>query len=287
MKQFLVLLFFFVPFVLSRSTNDLETVKCVTDYLKSVDVIPSDSRVQPDTLCFDLITVTKANMIDRFRLEIMAEQELRAETDCILKGLTKSDLGNKLLLLFVSERSEEGVESEKEGTVKRIEDEMARDTFNQLLKCRDNSLHNEIFDDIFKNETEEIDPQEDYCVRKRIIDNNLLSIDNAKLQLNPQNIDTSNIDCDEIYKNALKTAEDELAEGLLKGTQGEGDYKFEQSTVTCVLGVIREGNFINSVLQFDYMKELNLNDAQKDQARELVGTFMVRLSQGASKCFRN
>jgi hypothetical protein len=106
-----------------------------------------------------------------------------------------------------------------------------------------------------------------------------------KLNPNPKNLDKSTIDCNVLYQKALKDAEDELVKALMDDDSNENTSKIEPTEVTCLLTVVREGNYIDQMLQYDYVKEYQLDSTKKTEMREQFVKVMTKLAGDASKCF--
>ena len=81
-------------------------------------------------------------------------------------------------------------------------------TTKHLLTCCLPQRFATIFDDNSNNELQsegeilgksKSSPEEDYCVRKHVIDNHLMTLDGLTLIPNPNNIDASDIKCDVLF----------------------------------------------------------------------------------------
>lgn len=113
---------------------------------------------------------------------------------------------------------------------------------------------------------------EKYCMRKHVVDNNLLSIANLTLDINPENIDTSNVECNILFPEVAK----KFGAAWLE-REGIED-------TTCFLDVFHEENFIDRVLQFEFTRELNLNDENKIEFRNELVKFNMNWALKATKC---
>lgn len=289
MKLFVsVFLFCVVPLIESRSVGGRETDTCIADYLKSKGLIGDEfGSTRPlHPFCETIVEVTKNHVMQSVYLEVATDKDMRNEADCVIETLKQSDFSNNLLAIYVYETAD-NVDAEK---LKETKGKITRATFKSFMKCQASKKFGQIFDSLLEPEStseEETDPKEDYCIRKHIIDNQLLKTDRYKLKMNPQNLDTTTIDCAVLYQKALKDAEDELVQALLEEDSSESDQnsKLTPSDANCILNVIREGNYIDQMLHFDYIKEFNLNDASKNELRGRFVDVMSRLAEDSSKCF--
>lgn len=293
MKRLLVLVFCVVPLINGRSTGGRETDTCIADYLKSKGLVGDEfgSAKPLNPLCSVIVEVTKTNILDSVKREIMNDKDMQKESECVMESLKNSDFGNSLLLIYVYETSDNLASEEMQKKLNLAKSQVTHATFNSFMSCQAEKKFTQVFDDLVNGDNsseEETDEQEDYCIRKHIIDNNLINKNHLKLQLNPKNIDTAGVDCNVLYQKALKDAEDELVKALLDDDSSEestGNTKIDPSAVSCVLNAVRKGNFIDQMLHFDYIREYDLTSAKKEELRLEFVNVMTRLAKESSECF--
>lgn len=257
---------------------------------------PSSAEVSLNPLCSAIVEVTKNNILQGVREELLSDNEMSGEIDCIMKSLRRSDFSNSLLLLYVYETAaEETDDSARTEKMHQAQIKVTRATFDSFMTCQAEKKFGQLFDDLLNEESsseEEIDPKEDFCVRKHIVDHKLIHVGNHNLNLNPKNLDPSTFDCEALYQKALKDAEDELVKALLEENSSEEKDDSENTKptsqqVSCILEVIRERNFIDQMLQYDYVKEMKLDETKQRKMRQNFINVMTRLADSASKCFLN
>lgn len=293
MKSLLMFVFCFVPLIDARSLGGRETDTCIADYLKSKNLVGEEfgSNRPLNPFCSAIVEITKVQILESVMVEVMSDKEMRKEGDCIMKGLRESNFGDNLLAVYVYETSEHAHEPKTAAKLKKLQDEITRTTLNSYMACQLGNKFGELFDDILNGDDssqEQIDPQEDYCIRKHIIEHKLIKNEHVKLQINPKHLDISNIDCNVLYQKALKDAEDELVHAMLDGDSQEDNEvksKVEPTETNCLLDVIRSGNFIDQMLQYDYIKEFSMSATTKSQLRSEFIRVMTKLAENASKCF--
>lgn len=293
MKLFLLVLCL-VPLISARSTKGRETDACIADYLKSQGLLGDEFGTdQPlSQLCTSIAQVTKSAILNSVGVRIAEDGEMRKEETCIMDSLKKSDIGNLLLIVYVYESTpdvNEAVKTEKE---KIIQNDITKATLQAFIACQAENKFGQIFDEMVNEDSsssEEEDPKEDYCTRKHVVDNKLIALEGVTLDLNPKNVDLKNIDCHLHYQKALHTAEKELVQALMDEDSSE-EKDDEKSQVylsgsTCLLEVVRNGKYIDQMLQYDYLKELNLSPPKMSAMRKNFIDVMTRLAQSASQCF--
>lgn len=289
MKLLLVVIFCAVPLINAKSVKGRETSTCIADYLKSVGLIPADfgaasESSAPSQLCLSIVEVTKSQILQNFRLELLTDKDMKTHADCIIGGLKKSDFANNLLIVFVLQTFE-GIDDKLQTEMSNLtETKVNRATFDAYLLCEANVKFGELFNGLVDGSSseEEVDPKEDYCVRKHIKDNNLSYVD---IPVNPKNVDTSNLDCTALYQKAIKEGEEELTKTLLEDDSSEEGYKITPSNASCLMDAVKKGNYFEKMLQFQYIKELNLDGTKKEEMRDKFVMIMTKLAEAASKCF--
>lgn len=278
-----------VPLIDGRSIGGRETDTCIADYLKSKGLIGDEfGSTRPlNSFCEAIVEITKNHVMQSVYLEVASDKDMRQEADCVMESLRKADFGNNLLVIYVYETTD-NVDAQK---MKVAQGKVTSATFESFMTCQASKKFGQVFDSLLEPESsseEETDPKEDYCIRKHIIDNKLMNTDRYKLKVNPQNLDTSEIDCSVLYQKALQEAEDELVQALLDNDSSEEnkvESKISSTDVACILGKVREGNYIDQMLHFDYIKEFDLDSAGKNELRNQFVDVMSRLAESSAKCF--
>lgn len=276
-----------------RSVGGRATDTCITDFLASKGLVDPElaSADPPSQLCSAIVEVTKGLLLKGVREEIVKDEDMNPEIDCIMENLKNSDFSNYLLVMYVYEAAEGLSGNKKIEVMEVLHMNLTKTTFDSFINCQAVSKFGPIFDAILVDESsseEEMDVKEDYCVRKRVADYKLIDMDQVKIEINPKNIDVSDIDCNVLYQKALKDGEDELVKSLLEDGSSEEDQdskKLEPTNVACLIGVIREDNYIDQMLPFDYIKEMNLGTAKKKEMRDKFIKIMTKLAKDSSKCF--
>lgn len=293
MKLFVVFAFYAVLHVEGRSTKGRETDTCIADYLKSKGLVEAayGSNRPLNPFCTAIVELTKGHILESVRLEVLSDVDMRKESECIMESLKHSDFGNNLLVLYVYETLDGIREEDRAMKMKLAQSKVSHATLNSFMKCQAGKKFGQIFDALFDIDSgsseEDIDPKEDFCIRQHIIENHLVNPKLA-LKLNPKGLDTSDIDCNILYPKALEDAEDELVKALLEEDsveENELKSSLNPDEVSCLLDVIRGGNYINKMLHFDYVKEYDLDHETRMELRGEFIIVMTQLAESAAKCF--
>ena len=295
MRFLFALIFCVFPLNNAKSTLPRETTECIVDYLRSVGLLLASPGLnyEPSQVCISAIQIRRNQNLENLRTSVLSNDDISGKTDCIMEGMKNLDVENFLLLVNVLDtlKEEEKLDKKKSISATFINDYSE----TTIMLCLAGDKFNEAFDSLFieekksSSEEEEFDPKEDYCIRKYVVENNLTSVENVSLLVNPQKINTTGIDCNVLNQKALKGAEEKAVKSFIEGfTSDKDDNSVELSPtkIACVLKFIREENYIDKMLQFDYLQEMNLNVQEKEQLRNYFSVEMMKLFRFTSrKCF--
>lgn len=288
MKFLFVLIFCVLPLINAKSTLPRETTTCIADYLKSIGMLSASPGLnyEPNQVCISAVQIRRSQNLEKFQSLVLSDEEVSEKSDCIMEKMKKSSLENILLLADVLDTLEEEEKLEKTKFMKNAFISKYSDT---ILLCLTGDKFNEAFEALFEKSSseEESDPKEDYCIRKYVVENNLISAENVSLPINPQNIDTTGIDCNVLNQKALKDTEEKIIKGFTEEFNSDKDdnsIELNPNMIACVQQLIRQGNYIDKMLQFDYLQEMNLNGQDKEQLRNYFNVVMIKLAQNTVKC---
>ena len=264
-----------------------ETDACITEYLKNASLINIDEDAIGATplspKCEFIVEDYKEKIMNGTRKWIMSDSEMADEETCILATLKKSDYQDMILLSHVYQNPliiDDDARLEK---LEVIRTQIIRSGIKAFITCESPRKFGEIFDDFFGDDTNESDDDfssEDFCIRKRINENKLIAIHDVHLEANPKNLDASTIDCEALIQKSVKEAEGDL----LKMLQGDDPSEIEAIETTCLLKIVREGNYLDQLIQFDYVRELKLSETMKNDMRDKFVKIMTRLAKSSTKC---
>lgn len=282
-----------VTLVESRPVREINL--CIASYLKSngYQIEGSGTETELNPLCTVIVEVVKSQILSNFKREI-DQNDAKVSSECIINAMNRQGFADEALMLVIVE--EMSIDEEKKNALKMSTQKKVADfVFNSYITCDGEKKFSEEFEKLFDDDTtsasdEKPDEQEDYCQRHHIIKQGLIKVKGVKLIENPNKLDTTAIDCQKIYKKSLKEAEDELIEHITgkESNEDDNERQTESSAVTinndCLLKVIRNENFIDRMIPFDYMRELSLLPEQRHQFKEQFVHTMKQLSLHTRKC---
>lgn len=288
MNKLLAIVICVVPLIHARSLEGRPTDTCVADYLKSKSLLESEhgSENPVSPLCLSIIQVTKQTIMKGVRENLEHDEKFKNDSNCAIESMRKTDFADQMLLVYFleSNQKDQKVNEILEKTQKHVNEIILR----AFIDCEAVKKFSEAFEELFEDKSsseEEIDDKEDFCIRKHIVKNNLINMKNLKLEVNPKNIETSEIDCNVLYQKALKDAEKELVQALAENSSEENDDSSDVAKLEhCLLKVIRKEHFIDQMLQFDYVKEFDLNPETRGELKSHFIDVMTQLSFKSIKC---
>ena len=291
MKKLLVFVFCVVPLIDARSLEGRETDKCVADYLKSRKLISSEfgSENPVNLLCSVVVQTTQQRIMKNVEEIIFEDENMRNETDCMIELMQQGKFADDMLVIYFYETLDIAASPKIQDKIKEAQRKGNEITINSFISCGAEEKFGKSFEELFNDQSsseEKTEDKEDYCIRKHVVDNNLINKNHLKLEVNPKNLDISEIDCNVLYQKGLKEAEDELVKVFMDNSSEEDDNSEENpNAAVCLLKVIRKENFIDKMLKFDYIKEFTLTPEIKLKLRSEFIELMTKISLKTVKCF--
>lgn len=195
--------------------------------------------------------------------------------------LEESDLSDRFIF-YIWETSGDVDESEKAEKKKPVQDLTESLITESFFKCNLQRTLRRVYEG-FSEEKDYLkrgrEMKENYCIRKYVIDTNLINLKNISIEINPKNVDTTNIDFNMLIKNSLKTTGEDLVNALLE------DYSRASVKAACLLEDVREGRFAKQLLQFEYLTQLDLDEEQEEELEGGFDDMSKALAESLVKCF--
>jgi hypothetical protein len=202
----------------SRPSNEATSVNCLMDYLREKNKLDSDfpSTNSGIALCSTAMTITVSAVKDKIEGSIKEKPELKST--CLIDSLNQENFMDDFILRDLIVTSNLLNEEKREEKFKVVQAKLKKTLEDAAKKCDSDPAYAGLFGEILqiKNETMPV-LIHNYCTTKFVKDSNLISLENV--EENPNNIDTTNINCDEIIenlkdKNEAKVRKDLRAESI-------------------------------------------------------------------------
>lgn len=150
--------------------------------------------------------------------------------------------------------------------VKKIQD-------RSIIRCKSSEDFGRIFDEFFdKNDqkTSKFDGDLEYCVRDYLVSRNLVSNSSFEFVLNPRNVRTELINCNEKVNELL-------------------DYSYKNKTIVlskndCEMKAYREMNFMDYMLKGNLLSQLKLTNSDKNTEKQNFINTMIEITYKIKSC---
>lgn len=132
------------------------------------------------------------------------------------------------------------------------------------------------------------DDEDDFCLRKYVINNKFMKIEGVQIEENPKNINnTSAIDCEEKIKNFMKKVAEDIANDEYSEYSRYSDLAQSDKERNCFTKAHSELVF-QMIYSFSYLDEeimKKLNENQKKQISEELAKMFIKSNEDFIACF--
>lgn len=142
---------------------------------------------------------------------------------------------------------------------------------NVIEKCVEESLFKSNFHNSFKS----LSPQTMYCLRRYIIEKDLIDTRKIKVNLNPLKINLAGIKCKPLVKVQFEHVENEF-----KSLFGN----VSQEKVQCMIGKFQENKYGDIIVAIKLLKDFKITDYQVKKYRVLFEKMMDNFSVIVKDC---
>lgn len=257
------------------------TFNCYAEYLKRHGLLGSDYKSDPFNgeaeLCDIVLSSTTAGVYSALLEEFSQVDEFKSSAECIVEGLRKAKWSDLDIKEQVYEFMDTLSAEEKAAKIQELKLLQGRISSEAIISCMADKEFGELFEQIFRKDEQE-DFGGDYCARAYVVDNQLVDTNIYKIELNPKNLKTQEIQCGEIIYKNFKAAEEELREHLLKDV-GENSEKVE-----CFIKQYHQHRYFNKTLAIELLGEINISNDRKLIEKESFIKFMIEVTKTLSKC---
>lgn len=236
---------------------------CLVQYLQRKGKLDNNfiSAEKPSPNCRFVMPLTKIVVRKTFTDRI--DKEIPDRSECLIAKFDNQETLDLLIKISVIQESE--VKAELESTRNALHDDLK----NIMAHCETNDeSFAAIFNDYLGNKNETLEVlQQDYCMSKYVADHKILNLNNV--ELNPSQVETSNLDCNQIVEKHRNESEKELTDKISTLPNG-------QRILKCVMDAYKNGSIFYSGIALKVLYNL-------DVPKELKESEKVRLTQKLSE----
>lgn len=268
----------------AASINEGRKYTCIVNYLRVKGVIGLEFGTTENTLdsrCVSIVENAKVIELKYLKEQLTAGEGESDEilADCIVEELRRKGFEKSALLRFVYEIAPQYTSHQRDDRINDIEAQINRDIYKSNILCNADNSYRGLFDDDGDENDVKLTPREDYCIRRYIVENDLVKVKGVKLDV--VELDKE-VDCTKKLVKALIKMENNFLNDFID--QNEEDEQLRAIQRDCFLKATHEGDFLKRTLVFDYMKELTLTPRQRGQMKNGYVKLLTEFAEKSAEC---
>lgn len=276
-NRFLLLLTV-VAATLGHAIPEKSSIGCMVKYLKTNKLMGSGrttgymNSVHSDVVinstdCESGIENFRSNFYETIATELREDEDTASVVDCVIAHLRKVQFAEVSMKKYVYENSERMSRRNRRKATKAIDYTLEKKLQTAMTVCVSDEIFGGLFDEIYAgaNETssdEEVNDEEEYCLKKYLVDHDFVNTSIHTINLNPKNIDTTSVDCDDV----TETAVEELIQSLEEEFQDE-ILVVTKKTKRCIRRVVTKHGFVGNILRVGFYGEIGLTEEVRIEER--------------------
>jgi len=276
--------------------TEAEKYECVANFLKSKNLLDKHFKYVPQfnqLECGTIVTDLKDIIIDE-TLERVSESSTDEESEeskdmrklyqdnsaCIRGQLNSIGYSELMMKIYVYQHSKRTSNNQKKKLSSATEAEATKKLAIAISLCISEQVFGELFDNLMTNNTEEVetleDKQNDYCIRKYVIDKELIDTDKFTVTINPDNIEL-NFTCASRIGSIFEDLKKIIQDGFEIPNQSKKQAR-------CLNKTIKSENGIEYIAKISVLSEIQMaDDLRKELRSEFVQT-IKKLHMRMIKC---
>ena len=261
------------------SSNKEQTVDCMKDHLHKKNKLDSDFSIPISTnyLCSDVLNTVSTTVEMVFNLKI--KKRLNSTSTCVSKALKNKGFYDDLILRDLLLHSNEFNEEKRMKKFNDVENKLNKNFENAIKTCDSDPSNAGLFSEILqiKNDSFAV-LSENYCTAEYIKEINI--IDMTDVDVNPNKINTTSIDCIAIIQRKREENESAIQE-IYKTAE------FLESTIECVTQKQKEVKMFDVSLALLVNKNAVMPLEKKKQNEEALTTIIQKLTATILSCLNS
>lgn len=258
------------------ATPNREAMQCFTKHLQNKGLLDSSSsKVELSSFCQDIMKMTENAIYDGISEKLQIKNSATDENECIIENLKSTRYTDYFLRGKVYES--DNVASTNDLKKKITDNSKIHENINlrAIVRCTKGKTFNRVFNILYSGNSEkESDLENAYCTKKFVVDNNLVD-PIYKFNLNPKNIDVTDIDCDTKITIIRKGSG-----GIINMLVSSDD----EEVLGCAKQIYDANNFVEECIVVSVLEYLNLNDQQLAEFRNKYVDLMTKIDVESVKC---
>lgn len=245
---------------------------CLGNYVKNQNLLDDNLIIEDSTEfgCDALVTLYSTTFYANVRKKLEINPKIQDSVECIIeymKTLKVAEISMNEVLIEESNKLSADILAEASKAVKeRVDDKVTIATKLCLLRSQFNSRFMRVFFDMKSSSPQDEDEdakKEKYCTRKSLIDNNFIDSSVYTVNLNPDSIDISEVECVRIMNKTMVEGGNKLSKIF-----SDLGLSASEEISRCVLSNIRTHNVFEAIVTAAVLAESGVSDeAAKDEEK--------------------
>lgn len=267
------------------SSTSHPTFNCLAAYAKVKGIIdPIFDSVDYDSNkeeCIQLRHKFISDIRREIRSKINEAEILPKYSTCIYEKLTGSEpFVNSIIKAAALEYSGQ---TEQSGRLNSTVDTVLDHIKSSIVVCKSEVDLADEFDSIFEAQKKAVknvtDFEEEYCVKKYLIKNNLIDTELYNVDPNPHHINISGLNCETMIKKANDDIYEQLGFVYLENASLGNVEKVE-----CALEKFRDADYFDLMMKITALANIDITPQQKANEREHFTRVFTRISSKIATC---
>jgi hypothetical protein len=227
--------------------------------------------------CESAVKTKLADIYDNVRNRLNSEKSSRPYVECVMRDIEEDD-DDSYELIVLKETAIEWISNwrfwkyfSKSSRIEELQGQAENIIRNSLIKCKGNREYGDLFNNILdKNIRWERRNEQEYCIRKVLVEKGLVNPVIYNFQENPKNVRTERYICKDIFQEIV----DQLYE----------EVKTSKNVNDCVLNAYKSNGYAENVLTAELFSKLMLTRSDRSKERQNFINKMVDISYDTKKC---
>lgn len=260
------------------SCNAKLTKECLVDYLKFRNVNEDafdgvEAYTGDPGTCSNDVRSKINDIYGVIRSKMESNFKQKPYADCAMKEVETESYENFLLTVEAIELKGVGLKfwkiSSKNAKIEELQRNAQEIVDNALIKCKGQIDYGAFFDSFYEQKrSEPMTDEFDYCMKKYLIDKGIVNSSLYNFKLNPKNLATGSIDCN----NLMTVALDQMRVSI--GNAGS----------SCVIDAFLTNGYLELIMKIQLMAKLTLRPAEKETEKESFVNSMINMTHKIKTC---
>jgi hypothetical protein len=254
------------------------SLQCIASHLRSHDIHEEildsvDAFPGTEAECESFIRIKLDDFNEKIYESMNDDESAKPHIDCFKHEAASETYENLALQLQAVGMLDVGWKfwrnTAREVRYEELKQEIDKLGVKILEKCGASDHFGKFFDSALEKRSNLYEKGEnEYCIRRYLIDKYLIDAFAYELSINPKNVTMENYNCEEIMKNILEPAYDNL----------------QKDETECSLTILKENGYYDYLLKLELLSKLSLTSQDKYFEKQKFIDVMFDFTQKTREC---